>query len=59
MLDEITMDVEILSISESTPEVSKNLSWMIIILVGCNGSCLLKNAHETCFQSMATHSTST
>jgi len=45
-MDEITMDVEILSISESTPEVSFVL--LTFLIVGCDGPCLLKNAYEAC-----------
>ena len=43
LVDDIMLDVEFLSISESTPEVSKNGS---LVIVGCNGTYLFKNENE-------------
>jgi len=54
MMDEITMDVEILSISETTPEV--RISALYSFIVRRDGPSVLKDADKTRVQSLAAYS---
>jgi len=53
--DTLTMDVELLSISENTPEVSTPLG---ICVARRYGPRIPQNAHEACYVTLASCSTS-
>ena len=57
---DVRMDIEALSISEMTPEVSITVFYMVLVAVaGCNGACILANAHEACAWTLAPYPKST